>query len=41
METFAPAVRMASICVALALAAMEDSHAYIHGTLEEKIHTAA
>jgi hypothetical protein len=46
VETFAPTVRMASICTVLALATLEDldlrsvdiSHAYINGTLEEEIY---
>ncbi len=45
-ETFAPTVRYSTICIVLALAALEDlelrsidiSHAYLNGTLEEEIY---
>ena len=45
LETFAPTVRMTSLCVVLALSAIGDldlrsldiSHAYINGTLEEEV----
>ena len=46
IETFAPTVRMATICTVLALAAIDDmylrsidiSHAFINGVLDEEIY---